>query len=190
MLVYFNASVSSQPEYKEDYKNIVKSLEKLGHKVMADHILDYPVSKRDDETSESRKEYYDKMVKRIKKSDLMVAEISFPSTVHVGHELTLAMDFNKPVLALYKKSKRPILFWGLEEDKFLVEEYTEAELNDVIKRGVDYLSDHMDTRFNFFISPKIENYLDWIAKNRRTPRAVYLRNLIKDDMEKNKSYSG
>lgn len=190
MLIYFNASVSSKAEYNAHYKKIVELLEKQGHKVIADHILDYPVTKRSEETSKSRKAYYSQMIKRIKKSDLMVAEISFPSTVHVGHELTLAMDFNKPVLALYQKTKRPILFWGLEEDRFLVEEYTDAEIEDVIKRGVDYLSEHMDTRFNFFISPRIENYLDWIAKNKRTPRAVYLRNLIKKDMEKNKDYSG
>jgi hypothetical protein len=49
--------------------------------------------------------------------------------------------------------------------------------------------ENIDTRFNFFISPKIGNFLDWIAKKKKLPRAVYLRKLIEDDMDKNKEYS-
>jgi hypothetical protein len=52
----------------------------------------------------------------------------------------------------------------------------------------DYLSDTQDVRFNFFISPQIGNYLDWVSKNKRIPRAVYLRRLIEEDMKNNKEY--
>ena len=120
----------------------------------------------------------------------MVAEISFPSTVHVGHELTLALDYNKPVLALYEQGKRPILFWGLEEDKFAVEEYTPDNLVEVIKSSLDFLMDQVDTRFNFFISPKHQSYLDWISKERKIPRAVFLRDLIEREMDKDEEFKG
>lgn len=189
MLIYFNASVSSRSEFKDEYQEIVNVLESLGHRVLSDHILEYPESGRKTETEESRKAYYSKMIRKIKRADLMVAEVSFPSTIHVGHELTLALDANKPVLALHKKNMRPILFWGLHEEKFLVEEYSLVDLKQLISKSIEYLTEQMDTRFNFFISPKIGNYLDWIAKKKKTPRAVYLRKLIEKEMENSKEYN-
>ena len=36
------------------------------------------------------------------------------------------------------------------------------------------------------LKPKIANYLDWIARKKRTPRAVYLRRLIEEDMKASK----
>ena len=38
-------------------------------------------------------------MKNISKADIVVVEISFPSTVNVGHELSLAMEKGKPVVA-------------------------------------------------------------------------------------------
>jgi hypothetical protein len=186
--IYFNASVSAKNEYLDVYKEIVNILRELGDEVIAEHILDYKISQRASETLESRRKYYYEMKHRIKSCDLMVAEISFPSTVHVGHELTLALDAGKPVLALFEKGKRPILFWGVEEEKFLVQEYTKETLREVVKSSIEYIMDQADTRFNFFISPQIGSYLDWVAKEKRVPRAVYLRRLIEEDMANNKKY--
>ena len=62
-------------------------------------------------------------------------------------------------------------------------------VEEALKLALDYASDQMDTRFNFFISPKHGNYLDWISKNKKVPRAVYLRRLIEKDMDENKEYS-
>lgn len=189
MKIYFNASMSAMPKYHKHYERIVKALKDLGHEVMDEHIMSYGLRRRDNETADERKEYYSEMKRRIKRADIMVAEISYPSTVHVGHEMTLALEFNTPVLALYHQGNRPVLFWGMDDDQFVVEEYSEKNLEQIIATSLDQLSDHMDTRFNFFISPRQLHYLDQIAKTQRIPRSVFLRRLIEHDMEQNAEYS-
>ncbi len=188
MKIYFNASNSAKADFEKSYRHIVEDLEKKGHKVFHDHILDYDLKDRREESKEDRKEYYQDMLRKIKAADLMVAEISFPSTVHVGHELTLALDYNKPVLALHQAGKRPVLFWGVDFERFLVAEYDVESLGQVLDDSLSYLQDQADTRFNFFISPKQATYLDWISKQQRIPRSVYLRNLIKADRKKNAEF--
>jgi nucleoside 2-deoxyribosyltransferase len=189
MKIYFTAAISSKQEYGDNYKKIVSTLKELGHDVISEQILEKEMEQLSSQTNEQREKYYQWMVKEMKKADLLVAEVSFPSTVHVGHELTLALDQEKPVLALYTKGKQPLLFWGIVSEKFYVEEYDLDSLKKILKQSIQYLAEKIDTRFNFFISPKIGNYLDWIAKKKKLPRAVYLRKLIEDDMDKNKEYS-
>ncbi len=189
MRIYFTAAISAKSDFGENYKRIVECLKELGHEVASEQILEKEMLDVNRQTSEDREKYYQWMVREIKKADLLVAEVSFPSTVHVGHELTLALDQEKPVLALYTKDKQPMLFWGIISEKFYVEEYNLENLKKVLERSIKFLAEKIDTRFNFFISPKIGNYLDWIAKKKKLPRAVYLRKLIEDDMDKNKDYS-
>jgi len=170
------------------YQKITDTLRQLGHEVWDDHVMEYGLDKRKMETAEDRRQYYVDMKRKIKQCDLMVAEVSFPSTVHVGHELTLALEYNKPVLALYQKDKMPILFWGVDFEHFLVVEYGLDNVKTVLTDSINYLNDHIDTRFNFFISPSLSHYLDWVAQTKKVPRSVYLRQLIEEDRDKNKEY--
>ena len=48
----------------------------------------------------------------------------------------------------------------------------------------------IDMRFNFFVSPKILNYLDWVGQKRMIPKSVFLRNLIEREMKKEKEFKG
>lgn len=188
MKIYFTAAISAMPEYEENYRRIVDFLKKQSHTVFADHILSKSMRLIDSETPEEHGAYYRNMIRRLTEADLLVAEVSFPSTVHVGHELTLALEKDKPVLALFKKGKRPVLFWGITSDKFYAAEYTQNTLEQVLTESIDYLSEQQDTRFNFFISPKHQHYLDWISRTMKTPRAVHLRWLLERDMAANKEY--
>jgi len=51
-----------------------------------------------------------------------------------------------------------------------------------------YANKQQDSRFNFFINPKLLAYLDWIARSKRLPRAVFLRKLIEDRMKQDVEY--
>ena len=67
--------------------------------------------------------------------------------------------------------------------------YTLDNLEEVVDEALDLVGEQVDTRFNFFISNRLSSYLDWIAKNKRIPRAVYLRQSISKEMRKNKDFS-
>lgn len=189
MKIFFSASIHVGVDRKI-YKRIVKVLEDLGHKVIYDHVLISTKDKIDVLTVKERVEYHRKMSKTIASCDMSVCEVSFPSTISIGHEVTLALDKGKPVVALYQKEKEPGVLQGIKSDRFILVEYSKNDLKEVIEYGIDEASEKIDVRFNFFISPKINRFLDVIAKNKRIPRAVYLRRLIEKDMKKNKDYEG
>jgi hypothetical protein len=140
-------------------------------------------------TDEQRIKYYKQVLAWIASSDVVVLEVSFPSTLHIGHEITLALDKGKPVVALYKKGFEPSFFLGLEHEKLLWVEYTDADLEKSLTDSLDFALQQSDVRFNFFISSQIGIYLDWISKNKRIPRAVYLRKLIEEEMQHNSEYN-
>jgi hypothetical protein len=100
----------------------------------------------------------------------------------------MAISQGKPVIALYKGNNIPMLLSELDDPRVQVISYTDANLKKVLEDALNFAKDQADARFNFFISPSHANYLDWVAKNRRIPRSVYLRSLIKRDMEENKDY--
>jgi hypothetical protein len=64
-----------------------------------------------------------------------------------------------------------------------------ADLEREVPLMIDFVSEVQDTRFNFFVSPSIATYLDWVSKEKRVPRSVYLRRLIDQDMSGNDEYN-
>lgn len=188
MKIYFTASVSGKKEFEQNYLKIVETLKDLGYEVKADHIFGTTTQSLQSESLKEREKNVLQLKKWASDCDLVVAEVSSGS-INVGYEISAALDKEKPVLALHVAGKVPVLLFGVTSDKFRLVEYDLASLTELLKMYVKDLSENIDTRFNFFISPKIGNYLDWISKKKKLPRAVYLRKLIEEDMDKNKEYS-
>lgn len=184
MKVYFTAAISQINEFGGMYKRIAKLIKDKGHELESGNLFSMTKTSIVVTDEKTRLEWYNQSMKNITKSDMIVVEISMPSTVNVGHELSVALDKGLPVLALYREDRDPIFLRGTKNDKLQVVSYNATNLEAVLSAGIDYASEQMDSRFNFFVSPKIVNYLDWVSKKRRLPRAVYLRKLIEKDMEK------
>lgn len=187
MKVYFTASISQQVSYSSYYDRIIQALEKLGHSVQHQHITGKSMDNLKVQTDEEHHEHYKRVLKWISNADVTVVEASFPSTLNIGHEISLALERGKPVIVLYKKGQKSYFLDASESDKLIALEYDDVNLEELVSEGLDYAKDQADTRFNFFISPRHVSYLDWIAKTKRVPRSVYLRGLIKTDMEKNQA---
>jgi hypothetical protein len=184
MKIFFNTSVSGRKEYEENYKAIDRILNRISNNVVSAVFI----ATKEDVAKETEKEaasYYDKLRKWMRDSDILVFEVSYPS-LGVGYEITWGLQLGKPIIILYVRGKKPHVLDAIPDDKIQVYEYDLSDLEKILKSAVDYASEQMDTRFNFFISPKIANYLDWVARKKRTPRAVYLRRLIEKDMKESK----
>jgi len=191
MKVHFSASITGQDKYSKHYQKIVDTLKELGVEILSDHVIS---EKKEDVLTKSKNEtiaFYKKQNDWINKSDIVIIEASFRSTA-LGHELSIALKKNKPLIILYVKGKKTKIFDGLaaNSDKVQLVSYDLDNLKQTLKHAIDYAQDQQDTRFNFFISPKHQSYLDWIAKNRKIPRSVYLRNLIEKNMAENEKYQG
>lgn len=189
MRIYFTASITAMDQYRVHYEKIIQYLKKEGYDVQADHILKAELEVREHQDDEQKVKYYSNFLKNVGIADIVVAEASYPSTVHIGHEISIALGKGKPVIVLYLKGKEPIFLKGITDDRLLMAEYTLETLGREFKYVLEEAKEGMDVRFNFFVSPKIVGYLDWIAKKRKMPRAVYLRRLIEEDMKKNKDFA-
>lgn len=183
MNVYFTASITYKDKLGRIYERIVKKLESMGHKVEATHVLKHSVEKIMTHSDEQRFKDYEEMLSWIKNANIVVAEVSFPSTVTTGHVLTRALEQGKPVLALYKRGSVPPLLLGLELERFRLVEYDEHDLENVLEREINELMKLPDQRFTMLLPSDIASHLDEVAE-RGTTRSEYIRRLIKKDMNK------
>jgi hypothetical protein len=185
MKVFFTTTPRLRQEFPGAIEAIYAKITQLGHTHTSDYIIRVTIDEFYQFNTENEPVYYDEILESLRKADVVVFDTSIHS-IGVGLLIKEALDQGKGVIALYRKGQYPFLLGGMKEDKLVVEEYTLETLNNVLTASFDYLDTQMDTRFNFFISPQIGNYLDWVAKKLRVPRAVYLRRLIEEDMKKNK----
>lgn len=189
MKVVFVASHSQSKELQEYYDRVMNVLDERGYEVFAGSLFDKGRTEPFIEDQKKRERWYKESMAHIRECDFVVVEISYPSTANVGHELTYALDLGKPVVAMYLSGRDPFFLRGRVDDKLTIMPYTTHDLEQVLASAFDYALSAQDVRFNFFISPAIGAYLDWISKKKRLPRAVYLRRLIEQDMKENKDYN-
>lgn len=193
MNIFFIASIHGKKKYLDNYTKIVDLVKQHDHKINAEQVLN--TESKDILENPSEEEViarYKKSIKALKRADAVFAEASYGST-SAGYLVALAASIGKPVVIFYSGDEEPHIFRAVEatNDKVVVVRYKDLrELDQEVPMMLDFISDSQDTRFNFFVSPGISSYLDWVSKQRRIPRSVYLRKLIDIDMDKNDDYMG
>lgn len=175
---------------KKDYEKIIRAIEKKGWEVLSTHSIERSLNEVEHETPEESELYVRKMQHWIKQADVVVVEATI-QVLGTGYEIATALQLQKPVIVLYRPGVQnsPHVLKGIESDRLQIVMYNDDTLDESLKMALDLASDQADVRFNFFISPSIGNYLDWISKNKNIPRSVYLRTLIEKDMTSNKEYN-
>ena len=124
------------------------------------------------ESVEAKKENYLHVLKCIKKADIVVMEISGHS-VSMGFILSKAIEENKPVIAMYTGDMNPVFVKGIVNSKLILVEYNKKNLEQVISESINKAKCLVDMRFNFFVNPRILNYLDWVAQKRMIPSRYF-----------------
>jgi hypothetical protein len=188
MKIYFTAAISDIPaDHQDNYRIIVDTLKRMGHQVIAEHILGKTTKDLAGQSEEEQVRVFKKLITWKHQSELVIVEASYPS-FGVGQEISYSLTHNKPVIALHLAKNKPNLLQAINPDYLYIVEYTLRNLKRVLADYIDYAKETVDTRFNFFISSEIEAFLDWISKEKKVPRAVFLRQLIEDDLKKNRKY--
>ncbi len=186
MKIHFVAAVDGNID---DYTRIVRIIEKKNHELITNHYLERKLDEIVSESSAESELYAKKSQLWMKKADVVVFE-STKSDASVGYELAVALNLLKPVIVLFHENKGipPHSLKGVSSEKLQILGYDDETLSEMLELALEHASEISDVRFNFFISPTIGTYLDWISKNKKIPRSVYLRNLIERDMEDNEEY--
>lgn len=184
MKVYLMSSPRGKDEFGDNYLLIYREIEGLGHIHTTNFVKEVDVDKF---YLSDIKSFYKKTMKDLKKADVCVFEVSKHSLA-IGQLMSTAIELGKPVIALHTKKNIPFFLNAADEEDVQILEYDKLNILKVLKPAFEYASEQTDTRFNFFISRRLSSYLDWIAKNRRIPRAVYLRQLISREMRKHRDF--
>lgn len=189
MKIHIAASKSSIATPGVELNLIKKILEKLGHEVRANHILNPSIPK--DMKDIAFKKEYKKIHSWIKAADVLIADITAPSN-GVGHEIFLALNEGKPVLALYaydSKTPRDLSVRGNPSRLFKTKSYTKGNLEETLQAFCEDAKSKLDTKFILIISPEIDKYIRWSAEKRRLHKAQIVREAIESRMEKDEEYT-
>jgi glutamyl-tRNA reductase len=190
MKVYFSAPISRVPdEIKTNYSLIINALKKLGHNVISENLTDKSAETLKKQTPEEALEIQHQMTKRKNQADIVILEVSTPS-FGIGQELAYSLQNNKQVIVLYREGHDPHLLRDEGMDLLFIHSYTPDNIAETLSRAIEEAREKMDVRFNFYISPEISRYLDWISQTKKIPRSVYLRSLLERQLRSDKDFKG
>lgn len=183
MRIYYIASPRGIKEFDNLYSSTYKTIEELGHEQVDDFIINIDVEKFYTASYDYRMKHYQRVMNAIRKCEVVVVEISIQSMT-MGYIIDKASEQGKPVIILHLKDYEPYFFSGIQDEKLQICEYTKETIKQVLKEALKNAWDNMDSRFTLLLPPKIINYLDDIAKQKKTPRSVFIRHLIEREMGK------
>jgi 2'-deoxynucleoside 5'-phosphate N-hydrolase len=103
MKIYFSGAISAGRDNQPIYQYIVQRLQSQGHNVLSAHIADPQVLDREKDVPP--RTVFDRDVAWIDECDVMIAEVSTPST-GVGYEYGYAIQIGRPVLCVYRAGLR------------------------------------------------------------------------------------
>lgn len=136
MKIYFAGSIRGGREDKEIYLEIINYLRRYGE-VLTEHIGDNNLSGLG-ELSRTDKFIYDRDIKWLNDSDVIVAEVTNPS-LGVGYEIGKAEGLNKRILCLFRnREDRKLSAMISGNDNVSVKEY--SSLNEAFEQIDNYFS--------------------------------------------------
>lgn len=185
MKIYFMSSPRGKKDHDKNYASIYKAVEELGHTHTTKFLINVDASKF---YLTNIDDFFEETLKDLKRADVCIFEASIPSLA-IGYLVNEAIKCSKPVIIFHTGEYIPHFLMGIHDENVQIVSYNEENLNQTLNFALNFAKDKSDVRFNFFISPSIGNYLDWISKHKNLPRSVYLRKLIEEDMKNNKEYN-
>jgi hypothetical protein len=132
-------------------------------------------------SSQQRLEHYEEIFSHLKQADLAVFESSTQS-VTIGQMIQESIASGIPLLVLTRPGSNLAYMDGLQESgmKMLKCDYTEDTLEKVLKEGLEYLSEMVQSRFTLILDGTIRRMLDAVAGTGNS-RSEYIRELIRRD---------
>lgn len=150
-------------------------------------IQDVPVHARQDFTFSA-----------LERVNAIILEIGYPSP-ELNFILAQAIILRIHTLCLYMKGNEPREMLNHLNQPHMtktlrIKPYTRATIDSSINtflKGIDrtvHLEDTPKIKFTLRLTPGLEHYLKWLATQKRVNKADYIRNLLRNDAERNEDY--
>jgi hypothetical protein len=188
MLINFVASKSNIESEIEYYRRIVETFKKGGHTLISDWFEEAfeMWQKKSDFDELDWESIYAFQMESIAKADIVIADATVRSFA-VGFQVAMALQQKKPTLVLQREENSTGAYYPSSAKDNLLKNrtYNSKNLEEIIEEFVkENTIDNKDLRFNFFIDRKIYNYLRWAAFKTGKTKAEILRDLVKNEIEK------
>jgi hypothetical protein len=188
MKIFFTCSQSGR-NYVEDYRLVMRLIKENRNKpeLIATEDLSYlKLAEELKKDNKNVKYLHAETVRRaLYEADGVVIDASQPG-FRLGHEATLAMLKNKPVLVLSQSQDYSDL---MDFKNFYASKYNPKDLSQlqyIIDNFLEKVkAESLAVRFNMFISDGDKAYLEKKAKEKEITMSEYVRFLIKADREPN-----
>ena len=181
MKVFFTASQRGKKYFQKYYERIFEIVKKKGYNILDDDLLTIPADLFYQKYKPGKRDVFEKFynneLKNLRDSDINIFDCSFHS-LSIGFIVEKSINLNKPTIVLYKKDFVPFFLNGITEEKFIIKEYNDNNLDDVVNKAIDEALELRDKRFNFFISPELLNYIKAESHKQGVTMSVFLRGLI------------
>lgn len=203
MNIYFTTGYENPKKSAKAIKTIIQTIRNNGHKLIkrpfkAEYGSEtYKVNEKKiddifDFLDKSVQKIYREATKRIKKSDIVIAEASHFLSPGLGFELGFALHEKKPVLVLVNKKSDVVMSEVIEGNPSKYFTYIKYESpQDLTRRIQEFLNEakkQLDTKFILIISPEIDRYLEWAGDYKRMHKAQIVRNAVEKEMENDRDY--
>lgn len=134
----------------------------------------------------------------LERVDAIIIELAYPSD-ELHYVLAQSIVLQRPTLCLYPKNRQPHdMLAHLNKPSVpktvIVRAYSSTNVREVLDKFLHSLDrtvslvETPNIKFTLRLTPAIEHYLSWLAQYRKINKADYIRQLIKDDTDKNAEY--
>lgn len=184
MRIGFLTSHRGQKQFEKEHRAIVAHFEKLGHEVV--HSLDTTIEKLLPLSYPEREAIFVHFYQELENCDLIFAECSLQST-QVGFGLAQLRAKGKPIVLLSIKGAAGELapkgdtYSNVENA--MVSEYTYETLSEVLNEALDFMESRIDKRFTIIFPGHLLAKLEEVARKKKLPKAVYIRQLIEKELQ-------
>ncbi|MCX7997247.1 MAG: hypothetical protein N2691_05880 [Patescibacteria group bacterium] len=184
MKVFLTSAYTSEKDTRARLRCIYDEIARLGYTHLFDENIRLSYEEFAEKFKDSEKEYANhslRFIKNIQIADICVFEVSIHS-IGIGFSIEKSLEMNKPTVVIYLKGHRPIFLSGVADEKLIIREYTEKNYKKIIAEALDIARERRDKRFNFFISPKLLEYLENASAAEGVTKSKFIRNLIVNKM--------
>lgn len=193
MKVYYTCSTAEFAKYEKYYTSIRNFL------VVEKHILTKDWMDEAQERIQSGrieipniKEIYNDCIRAIQEADVVIIEDSV-SNFSTGHQITVALQRQKPTLVLWATPKhrhfKQTFIQGIESEYLEVAEYNLENYKDIIRSFVKkYENAHQKNRFHLVLDEVERKYLDWAQFVKGKSRTKLIRESLRNEINKDEEY--
>lgn len=187
MYVYLTASTEWTKTNKNLFRRLLSILADLGYR----NTNEYVTSLLDNTPNpdENKQNLHIHTIKRIKKAELLVADISDPS-VTIGALIEYAISNNIPVLCLCDENQKkdiPSLIKYYDAKLFTLILYNAKNLEKLLRNYFETFKKGK-VKFNAFIPLELDSYMKWYSRKYHISKSDFVRNLIIGRMKTDKEY--